>query len=431
MSGFNLYTKYIKKEGRWTMNTKLFNRNFILLIIGQAASMIGTILLKFTVSLLILDLTGSAALFGTITALSYLPPVFLSPIAGILADRKNKRTLMVALDGMYCVTAIILALSMSLENKLIYITAIMVMLSIISSFETPVVQSSIPLLQEKDNLVKSNAVVSQINMIANLLGPLLAGVFYGIAIKHSFTGIQMIFFYCAICFFSAAFLELFIKIPTVYRETGNALQIIKQDLMEGGHFLKTENTYVFQAILLNAAFVLLIQPLITTGAPFIIRIVLELNSTLNGLSQALMGAAGLVGGIIAGLISDRFKVNKIYQLFLIMGVAVALFGIAVLLHLSATTTYIIFVMVGVIIFITASIAGIFIMSAIQQNVPDNMLGRVMSFYSAIVTAALPVGILIFGYLYEKFINHLPIIFFITAVLINIVGQFGKRVYKQF
>lgn len=114
-----------------------------------------------------------------------------------------------------------------------------------------------------------------------------------------------------------------------------------------------------------------------------------------------------------------------------MGVAVALFGIAVLLHLSAITTYIIFVMVGVIIFITASIAGIFIMSAIQQNVPDNMLGRVMSFYSAIVTAALPVGILTFGYLYEKFINHLPIIFFITAVLIYIVGQFGKRVYKQF
>ena len=57
------------------MKTKTLNRNFILLIIGQASSMFGTVLLKFTVSLLILDLTRSAALFGTITAISYLPPI--------------------------------------------------------------------------------------------------------------------------------------------------------------------------------------------------------------------------------------------------------------------------------------------------------------------------------------------------------------------
>jgi Sugar phosphate permease len=412
------------------MNTKLFNQNFIFLLIGQASSMIGTVLLKFTVSLLILDLTGSAALFGVITAISYLPPVFLSPIVGILADRKNKRNLMVALDSMYCVMAILLTISMSLPNKLIYTTIVMVILSIISSFETPVVQSSIPLLQLKENLVKSNAVVSQVNMIANLAGPLLAGVFYGIASKSNFAGIQMIFFSCAICFFFAAFLEIFIKIPKVDTQKGNTLKTVKRDLIESIHFLTTENTYVLKAILLNAAFVLLIQPLITTGAPFIIRIVLNLSPILNGLSQAIMAAAGLVGGIIAGLISHKFKVSRVYQLFLIMGTAIAFFGFFVLLNLSASMTYIVFVIIGAVIFISASIAGIFIISAIQQNVPSNMLGRIMSFYSAVVTAALPAGILIFGFLYEKFINRLPFILFATAVLIFVIGQVGKRVYKH-
>ena len=75
------------------MKTKALNRNFILLIIGQASSMFGTVLLKFTISLLILDLTCSAALFGTITAISYLPPIFLSPIGGIMADRMIKEIL--------------------------------------------------------------------------------------------------------------------------------------------------------------------------------------------------------------------------------------------------------------------------------------------------------------------------------------------------
>lgn len=73
------------------MKEKTLNRNFIFLIIGQASSMFGTALLKFTLSLLILDLTGSATLFGTITAIGYLPPIFLSPIGGIIADRCNKK----------------------------------------------------------------------------------------------------------------------------------------------------------------------------------------------------------------------------------------------------------------------------------------------------------------------------------------------------
>lgn len=161
------------------MKEKTFNRNFVLLITGQASSMFGTVLLKFTVSLLILDLTSSAALFGMITAISYLPPVILSPIGGMIADRNNKRNLMIALDSLYGIMAVLLVLSLSFSNVLILITVIMVGVSVVSSFETPVVQSSIPLIQSKDSLIQSNAIVSQINMLANLIGPLLAGVLYG------------------------------------------------------------------------------------------------------------------------------------------------------------------------------------------------------------------------------------------------------------
>lgn len=62
-----------------------------------------------------------------------------------------------------------------------------------------------------------------------------------------------------------------------------------------------------------------------------------------------------------------------------MGISIAAFGSSLLFNLSANLTYIIFVIISIIIFISASIAGVYIMSAIQQNVPDNMLGRIMSF----------------------------------------------------
>lgn len=413
------------------MKEKTLNRNFVFLIIGQASSMFGTVLLKFTVSLLILDLTRSAALFGLITAISYLPPVFLSPIGGMIADRYNKRNLMMALDGLYGMMAVLLVFSLLSSNVLILITIIMVGLSVVSSFETPVVQSSIPLIQPKGSLIRSNAIVTQINMLANLLGPLLAGLIYSTVGKEYLKDVQIIFVVCAVCFFSAAILEAYIKIPKItLQKTSGPLQAIKMDFSESFYFLTSKQTYVLKAILLNAAFVILIQPLITTGAPFIIRVVLNLSSVLNGLSQAFMGAAGLIGGIIAGVIADKFKTDRIHVLFWIMGIVIAAFGSSLLLHLSADLIYIIFVIIGIIIFINAGIAGIFIMSAIQKNVPDDMLGRIMSFYSAIVSAALPIGILIYGYLYEAFINHLPVIMFSTAIAILIVGYIGKQTYRH-
>ena len=413
------------------MKAKALNQNFVLLIIGQALSMFGTVLLKFTVSLLILDLTSSAALFGTITAISYLPPVFLSLIAGIIADRNNKRNLMIALDGLYGIMAVLLVLSLSFSNVLIWITIIMVGLAVVSSFETPVVQSSIPLIQEKHHLIQSNAIVSQINMLANLIGPLLAGLLYSVVGKTTLQGVRIIFWGCAICFFSAAILEAFVKIPKItLTPISNPLHAIKKDLGESLYFLTSKQIYVFKAILLNAVFVFLIQPLITTGAPFIIRVVLNLSSALNGLSQAFMGAAGLIGGIIAGAIANKFKTDKIYRLFWIMGISIAVFGSSLLFNFSANLTYIIFVIISIVVFISASIAGIFIMSAIQQNVPDDMLGRIMSFYSAIVSVALPIGVLFYGFLYEKFINYLPAIMFLTTAAILVVGYIGKKTYRH-
>ena len=268
-------------------------------------------------------------------------------------------------------------------------------------------------------------------MLANLIGPLLAGLLYSAIGKAYLQDVRIVFWGCAICFFSAAILEAFIKIPQItLSPISKPLHAIKNDLSESFHFLTSKQVYVFKAILLNAAFVLLIQPLIATGAPFIIRVVLDLSSVLNGLSQAFMGAAGLVGGIIAGMIANKFKTEKIYRLFWIMGISIAAFGSSLLFNLSANLTYIIFVIIGIIIFISASIAGVYIMSAIQQNVPDNMLGRIMSFYSAIVSIALPIGILLYGYLYEKFINHLPVIMFLTSIAILVIGYIGKKTYHH-
>lgn len=84
------------------MQTKLFHRDFLLVVIGQIISLFGNAILRYAMPLYLLDQTGSAALYGAVSACAFLPMILLSPVGGILADRLPKAKMMVALDAITC-----------------------------------------------------------------------------------------------------------------------------------------------------------------------------------------------------------------------------------------------------------------------------------------------------------------------------------------
>ena len=80
------------------MKQQLFSKDFTLVIIGQIISLFGNAIIRFALPLYLLNLTGSSALYGAVTACAFIPAILLSPIGGIAADRVNKRNIMVVLD---------------------------------------------------------------------------------------------------------------------------------------------------------------------------------------------------------------------------------------------------------------------------------------------------------------------------------------------
>ena len=82
------------------MSQRLFNRSFTFLILGQISSLMGNYTLKFALSMYVLEQTGSASVFAGLLAASMVPTILLSPLGGILADRVNRRNIIVALDGL-------------------------------------------------------------------------------------------------------------------------------------------------------------------------------------------------------------------------------------------------------------------------------------------------------------------------------------------
>ena len=95
------------------MTQKLFTRNFMLLILGQLTSLFGNFILKLALSMYVLEITGSAAIFAGILSIATIPTIILSPLGGILADRANRRNIMVALDTLTGISVLITTLLLS------------------------------------------------------------------------------------------------------------------------------------------------------------------------------------------------------------------------------------------------------------------------------------------------------------------------------
>lgn len=291
------------------MKEKLFNRNFILLLLGQVCSLIGNYTLKFALSMYVLERTGSAAIFAGLLAVATVPQVLLAPIGGLLADRLNRRNMMVAMDALSGTAVFLTFLGsgglhvMSQEGpSLLLISILQVVLGILGAFESPTVQACVPQMQTGENLLKGNAAVSQIQAVAGLVTPFLGSLFY------TAFGIRPVLAVCAACFFLTALLECFIRLSHQKRPGGQKIrQILRQDLGESMDFLLKKRPEVFRLLLLAALASFFVVGTAVVGLPFLVRNVLGLSANHYGAAESLMGGASVAGALAVGMLAGRLR----------------------------------------------------------------------------------------------------------------------------
>lgn len=407
------------------MSQKLFNRDFTLVAIGQLISLFGNAILRFALALYVLDATGSAAVFGSVTAIAVIPTILLSPFGGILSDRVNRRNIMAALDFATAALALGLGLLLSEENAVALITVTLLLLSVIQACYTPSVNSSVPLLQAEGNLVKANAVVSQVSMLANLIGPVLGGVLYG------FFGAMPIILVSGVCFFLSAVLELFIHIPfqPLDAKTG-ILQIVKDDLRESIRFMTREQPDILRITLMIAVYSLFVVSTITVGLPYMIRTVLGLSSQLYGAAEGLMAAAGIAGGIASGFLAGRLKTSRLYWLLVLSGAALVPVGAAFLLGCGPMTCYIVITICIMAMQLLIALFSIFMLSLAQSRTPSHLLGKMTAYIMTLTMCAQPVGQALYGVLFDRFAGSLYLPLIATALIAAAIGLASRGLFAR-
>ena len=136
------------------------NKNFIIIVIGQIISLFGNAIQRFSMSLYLLEFTGSTAAFANILAISTIPYILFAPIAGRLSDKINRKKIMVYLD-LFCSILIgiyALILLRGRDSELI-VAIVMFMLSVCYTLYGPAVVSSIPQIVEEDKLTSANGII--------------------------------------------------------------------------------------------------------------------------------------------------------------------------------------------------------------------------------------------------------------------------------
>lgn len=405
------------------MKQKLFTRNFTLLILGQISSLFGNITLKFALSMYVLEVTGSATLFATLLAIATIPTILLSPFGGILADRANRRNVMVALDFLSGLTMLLALPFFSEQNAIPMIGTILVALSILGAFESPTVQACIPQMQTGDNIIRANAVVNQVSAISSMIAPILGSLLYAAF------GLRPIMVVSIGTFFLTALLECFIKIDYVREKSEeSAVQIIKSDFLTSMRFMVKEQPGILKVLMLAATINFLLTGAISIGLPFIVRTVLGLGAEHYGMAESAIALAAIAGSISVSFLATRIKTKNLYLLLTILGLAVIPAGVIFLLPTGAISKYAVIITSMFIMQFVACVFSIFALSIIQQKTPNELIGKIMSYVVTISLCAQPLGQMVYGILFDSFPNAIYLILIPTGIFAFAIGLASKKTF---
>lgn len=410
--------KAMKKE-------KLFTRNFTLLILGQVSSLTGNYTLKFALSMYVLEQTGSASIFAGMLSAALLPTVLLSPFGGILADRANRKHIMVALDTLSGLVVLAAGLLLPLGRELWVIGALLVLLSVLAAFESPTVQACVPQMVSPQNLVQGNAVVSQVSAVTSLVTPFLGSLFY------TAFGIGPVFAAAVVCFWLTALLECMIHLE--YQKpprTAGIGAIVREDLAVSAHFLRREQPDILKLLLLAALAGMFVSGTAVVGFPYLVRTVLGLSATYYGAAESAMGAAAILGSLCAGLLGKKLRVRDLSAIFLSFGLSLFPIGLSFLLPVGRMARY------GVLLFffcvcqLGVCIFSTYAITLIQQRTPEQLMGKVMSCVFTLSMCAQPVGQVVYGALFDCFSDSVYWVLIPTGMLICLIAVASRGFLKR-
>lgn len=376
----------------------LKNKDFRRLMFGNVTSMLGSNMQQFALSLYVLAITGSASIFASIIAISILPRLILSPIAGVFGDWFDRKRSIISLDLFNGVLIGSYALYYLLNDglSLLSIYLLVIVLEIVEIFFGCSMAPVVPSMIEKDQIMEANSVKSMLSSFANLLAPLLASALYALV------GMQVLLIFNAVSFFVSAICEMTINIPKHHSKPIKVdFKSFKKDMIDGIKLVK--NNRMMKLIVSLGVFInFSLGALFSVGLIFIIFDVMHATEIQYGLISTVMGTSMFIAPLFIGKVLKKIKIGKMIILtfaFLDILIFLIAFLASDFTMAQFDTNLLPLLFLTVITFATGllvTFVNIGVGTLFDTMIPLEYMGRASSILNLGLMIAMPVGQMLYG-----------------------------------
>lgn len=362
-------------------------RTFFLIWFGQFVSLIGSGLTGFALGVWVYQRTGSVTQFALIALVATLPLILISPLAGTIVDRFDRRMILILSDlaaGLCTLVIALLFAANSLDILSIYI--IVAIKSVCDSFRGPTLNASTVLLVPSAQLGRANGITQALRAAAQIVPPVLAGV---LVLTIGIEGVILIDF---VTFLFAIVTVLLVRIPRPEPISADA---------PARRSLLRESGYGWQYIsarpgLLGLLIVFaIVNYLLGIVSVLVTPLVLSVG---NAAALGTVLSVGGVGMLIGSLLMSAWggparRMQGVLGFMLLCGLFVAVGGVRPLVPIFAVAAFGFF-------FCLALLNGCF-WTIWQSRVPPDVQGRVFATIQMIASSSLPLGYLTAGPLADR------------------------------
>ncbi|MEY8417359.1 MFS transporter [Tissierella praeacuta] len=409
------------------MKDKRQRLNFVLFSFGKFVSIFGASIYSFATGLHILKITGSGLNFALSIIVSIIPMIIINPFAGVIADKFNKKKIVVAMDivnGVFLMLLYIISSIYGLKTQMIYISTFIT--AIFTTIFSISMEAAIPNIVSENMLININSISKIIDSASSILGPMIGGIVF------AFIDIRFFILFNGISYVLSGISEMFIDFKYNYdgsKEEENSSGFV-EDMKDGLEYvMKRKDIIGIFSIFITLNFFIGLS--VTIPLPYIINNLLALNSKRLGIIQSAFPIGMIIGALLIKKIMKTTSYKKILIFSsLVLGICTNLLGVPILFKnlLFTNTIYTLYYYGIMIVFgVAISFIDIPIMYILQKLIPDEYRGRVLSIVMSVAKITLPVGLILSGFL----LNIMPA-YFITTLggillfLINLLILNKKR-----
>jgi predicted MFS family arabinose efflux permease len=361
----------------------LRHHNYRLFWLAQGLSVTGQTMEHVALGWLVYQITGSPLSLGLTGLMQVIPRIALTLVGGAVADRVDRRLLLVVAQGI--VSALYVALATLVYLELIQVWHVWVLSFILGglrAFDNPTRQAIVPLLVEKEDIPSAVALGNLAWEVPRLIGPSAAGVLI------SFVGMSTTFYVASIGFILSMLMYTLIRVRRIEaRPRGSFVQ----DMGAGLRFVR--HNELFAAFIGMVFFNSVFGMSYATLMPVFARDILDVGSEGFGVLQTSIGAGAIVGSLTA---ARQARMGRRGLRALAGGVAFGALIVAFALSSSFPLSLVLIFLMG----LTNSYYMITISTTLQVLVPDDYRGRVMGLWS-LTFSLVPLGGAIGGWLAES------------------------------